>query len=120
MLVRLSDGTCVNKPVFYGKDWYIRIDEMGPYIMIKVRTRTVPLGINVRIARVLNAVGIKWRGLSNGAYMTTSAFPPRWQGLHNCASVRLRVKGPIPVDVSRVAGGMVREEIAEGKIVIGD
>lgn len=99
-LVKNNNGVYYKNPVFYGTNWYMRFEDGAiPEIVIRTYRDPKVASIIKRIKQVFKVHGISGIIDPNAHRKSSSAFPPDWSGLHDCASFTFSLEEPIPVEV---------------------
>lgn len=111
MLVQLADGWIAQDPTFVGRDWYMRCDDDGVELTIRLLRKWSDSGIRKKMNEILDGLGKHM--LLDSVYRHVSTFPPDWRGLKKAASCGVILGSPIPLDVERVSRLLLRSDFGQ-------
>ena len=119
MFVELTNGCWVHEPIIFGDEWFIRLD--GGEVLFTVHTYRSPseAGLRKRMRKILRENGISATLNSEVSDRGEAPFPPNFNGLKQCATVRIEITGPVPAELGCHAGIITsirpeQEEIVNG------
>jgi hypothetical protein len=96
MFVKLDNGKWVDDPTFFGREWYLRIQDEEAYLTVHTYRDPSEEGLKKRMRKILRDANVAATLADEDSLRGESPFPPNWKGLKNCATIKLDL-APVPM-----------------------